>query len=64
MADYDADGVHEDQLDKCPDTKLGVAVDADGCSVEQLDGGFFGQIKKQIITGVGVAITAGQYCYS
>ena len=26
---------------------------------EEKEGGFFGQIKNQIITGVGVAITAG-----
>ena len=26
---------------------------------EEANGGFFGQIKNQIITGVGVAITAG-----
>lgn len=26
---------------------------------EETNGGFFGQIKNQIITGVGVAITAG-----
>ena len=36
MADYDSDGVMN-ALDKCPDTKLGVAVDADGCSAEQLE---------------------------
>ena len=32
-ADYDSDGV-SNALDKCPDTELGVAVDADGCVVE------------------------------
>jgi len=34
-ADYDSDGV-SNALDKCPDTELGVAVDADGCSADQL----------------------------
>ena len=34
-ADYDSDGV-ANALDKCPDTELGAAVDADGCSAEQL----------------------------
>ena len=34
-ADYDSDGV-SNALDKCPDTELGAAVDADGCSAEQL----------------------------
>ena len=34
-ADYDADGV-SNALDKCPDTELGAAVDADGCSADQL----------------------------
>ena len=34
VADYDVDGVIN-ALDKCPDTELGVAVDADGCSDKQ-----------------------------
>jgi ABC-type transporter Mla subunit MlaD len=34
-ADYDSDGV-SNALDKCPDTELGIAVDADGCSADQL----------------------------
>ena len=34
-ADYDSDGV-SNALDKCPDTELGAAVDADGCSADQL----------------------------
>ena len=34
-SDSDADGVIN-ALDKCPDTELGVAVDADGCSADQL----------------------------
>ena len=34
-ADYDSDGVIN-LLDKCPDTELGAAVDADGCSADQL----------------------------
>lgn len=34
-SDSDADGVMN-ALDKCPDTELGVAVDADGCSADQL----------------------------
>ena len=35
VADYDVDGVIN-ALDKCPDTELGAAVDADGCSADQL----------------------------
>jgi hypothetical protein len=28
---------------------------------EEANGGFFGQLKNQILTGVGVAITAGSH---
>lgn len=36
IADYDVDGVMN-ALDECPDTVLGAAVDANGCSQEQLN---------------------------
>ncbi len=49
LADADADGV-PDQLDKCPGTAAGVAVDAHGCPMDTDGDGVPDYMDKQLIT--------------
>lgn len=49
LADADADGV-PDQLDKCPGTPAGVAVDAHGCPLDTDGDGVPDYMDKQLIT--------------
>ena len=49
LADVDADGV-ADQMDKCPGTAAGVAVDAHGCPMDTDGDGVPDYMDKQLIT--------------
>ncbi|OPY87971.1 MAG: Outer membrane porin F precursor [Smithella sp. PtaU1.Bin162] len=55
VADADKDGV-PDNLDKCPDTPAGVAVDKDGCPFDSDRDGVYDYVDKCPDTPVGVTV--------
>ncbi|MDD5712363.1 MAG: OmpA family protein [Smithellaceae bacterium] len=55
VVDSDGDGVPDD-VDKCPDTPLGVAVDADGCPVDTDGDGVADYLDKCPDTPKGVTV--------